>query len=128
MDSFIILLFQDTTKCNNLIPFYECLCKTGFSKIIEQDLSCQDIDECSIGTHNCDWDNGSCENTLGSFVCHCNTGWKLNGPTMSPATQSVVETAMNTTKHEKCIDIDECSVELNRKYSSQHKTSISIKS
>ena len=32
-----------------------------------------DIDECETGTHECD-ENASCENVLGNYTCHCNTG------------------------------------------------------
>ena len=35
-----------------------------------------DIDECSEGTHNCDQ---ICTNTVGSFTCSCNSGYKLLG-------------------------------------------------
>ena len=40
-----------------------------------------DIDECTIGTHNCDLDPGqaTCTNTVGSFTCTCNTGYAGNG-------------------------------------------------
>ena len=39
-----------------------------------------DIDECSDGTHDC---SQTCTNTEGSFICGCNSGYKLevNGTT-----------------------------------------------
>ena len=37
-----------------------------------------DINECTLGTHNCDV-NANCENTLGSFTCSCKTGYFGNG-------------------------------------------------
>ncbi len=37
-----------------------------------------DIDECTLGTHNCDI-NGQCSNTVGSFTCSCNTGYAGDG-------------------------------------------------
>ena len=37
-----------------------------------------DIDECVIGTDNCDG-NATCINNAGSFDCSCNTGYAGNG-------------------------------------------------
>ena len=34
-----------------------------------------DIDECTEGTHNCT-SNGNCENTKGSYICHCGRGYR----------------------------------------------------
>ena len=37
-----------------------------------------DIDECTDNTDGCDYTNGGCTNTPGSFTCTCNTGYELN--------------------------------------------------
>ena len=39
---------------------------------------CQDLNECSTLTHNCP-DDRICENTNGSFLCICPTGFAENG-------------------------------------------------
>ena len=49
--------------CINEIGKYSCLCSGGFE--IRSEV-CLDIDECSIGTHNCP---KGCINTIGSFSC-----------------------------------------------------------
>ena len=46
-----------------------------------------DVDECSLGTHNCAA-NATCTNTDGGYKCTCNAGFSGNGKT--------------------CSDIDEC--------------------
>jgi len=46
--------------------------------------SCQDIDECLIGSHNCPQ---LCTNTIGGFSCSCYEGYDINN---------------------NCADIDEC--------------------
>merc|ERR1711968_240786 len=40
--------------------------------------NCQDINECTDGTHDCDA-NASCSNTAGSFTCQCNAGYEGSG-------------------------------------------------
>jgi fibulin 1/2 len=40
-------------------------------------LFSSDIDECVIGTHNCDKTNGGCLNNAGSYKCNCKSGFKL---------------------------------------------------
>ena len=39
---------------------------------------CLDADECVLGTHNCDA-AATCTNTVGSFKCACQTGYKGSG-------------------------------------------------
>ncbi|WP_437805324.1 EGF domain-containing protein [Sorangium sp. So ce1078] len=54
-----------------------------------QDGTCTDIDECALGTDDCDA-NAACTNTPGSFTCACTTGYSGDGTT--------------------CTDIDECAL------------------
>ncbi|XP_017126067.1 fibulin-1 [Drosophila elegans] len=66
-------------------------CESGFSL---KNGSCTDIDECNNNTtNNCLSDNHQeCINTLGSYLCQCQTGFNLDA----------------TLK--KCVDINECSI------------------
>lgn len=63
-----------------------CSCQTGF---IGDGLECEDIDECTTpGAHNCPA-NSVCLNTVGSYVCTCQNGFRM-------------------TPGQGCTDVDEC--------------------
>ena len=47
-----------------------------------------DIDECERETHNCDL-NALCNDTFGSFMCTCNSGYAGNGITCTSELGSV---------------------------------------
>ncbi|XP_066899457.1 fibulin-2 isoform X2 [Kogia breviceps] len=73
-----------------------CSCFPGYA-IMADGVSCEDHDECLLGTHDCSW-RQFCVNTLGSFYCvnHtllCAEGFILNA-------------------HRKCVDINECVTDL----------------
>ena len=54
-----------------------CLCPSGYT--LEEDTqSCVDVDECDEDLHDCDA-NARCENTPGSFECHCEDGYEGDG-------------------------------------------------
>ncbi|XP_075391842.1 EGF-containing fibulin-like extracellular matrix protein 1 isoform X2 [Tenrec ecaudatus] len=60
-------------------------CAAGYEQ--SEHNVCQDIDECTAGTHNCRSDQ-VCINLRGSFACQCLPGYQKRG--------------------EQCVDIDEC--------------------
>ena len=57
--------------CTDTDGSFDCACLDGFDG---DGFSCSDIDECSANNLNdCDQDGqGTCDNTVGSFVCGCN--------------------------------------------------------
>lgn len=63
-------------------------CREGFKSSQHDAETCIDIDECQEHSNVCL--NGHCENSHGSYHCHCHVGYELS--------------ADNKT----CIDIDEC--------------------
>ncbi|KAF7702012.1 fibulin-7-like [Silurus meridionalis] len=52
--------------CMNTAGSYYCQCPTGYS--VKDERSCQDINECERGTHNCTKDQ-ECVNTNGGHKC-----------------------------------------------------------
>ncbi|XP_039260161.2 mucin-like protein [Styela clava] len=78
-------------KCVNQPSGYLCECLDGFR--VSEDSNpyeCIDVDECSIGKHECDKDVGVCVNIPGSYNCECKNGYitKLDS--------------------NRCEDVDEC--------------------
>ncbi|XP_070536953.1 fibrillin-1-like [Ptychodera flava] len=80
------------TICTNSVCFNNgtmdiCLCNSGYQRFNE--TYCEDIDECSDGSHVCD-SNGNCINTVPGYNCSCNSGYRL------------------AEDERTCRDIDEC--------------------
>ncbi|EDW18257.2 uncharacterized protein Dmoj_GI13136 [Drosophila mojavensis] len=53
---------------------FSCLCPPGYASDV---YSCQDLDECALGTHKCSHD---CFNTAGGYQCLCPRGMSLQEP------------------------------------------------
>jgi len=76
----------NATEQRNKGRSYECngICSRGYSS--NNSITCDDINECTRNTSICG--NGSCTNTIGSYLCQCSQGYTFNNVT--------------------CIDLNEC--------------------
>ncbi|XP_065195894.1 fibropellin-1-like isoform X2 [Sycon ciliatum] len=76
------------SACRNVLgsPIESCLCLVGFDPV----GACGNLDECSLGTHNCSALGGNCTDTFGSYQCACLAGFSGDGF--------------------NCVDIDECAL------------------
>ena len=55
--------------CTNIPGSFNCVCDEGFSRQ-QSNGQCEDVDECSDGSHNCFQDpHMQCVNSQGSFDC-----------------------------------------------------------
>jgi hypothetical protein len=59
-----------TSECSSISDTEAvCSCLSGFSAVIGETNVCEDVDECSEGTHNCPTVTTACVNNDGSFEC-----------------------------------------------------------
>ena len=88
---------ENSVNCTNLIGSHECECDVGLrfndsdSYWDYETWSCDDIDECIEGTHDCN-DDSDCINTFGSFWCECHVGYYYE----------------DMSEDGECVDFDEC--------------------
>ncbi|XP_061724505.1 fibrillin-1-like isoform X2 [Cydia pomonella] len=74
-------------RCENFFGGHSCQCPAGHQLVGAKD--CEDIDECQYG-NPCSY-SSKCVNTVGSFRCECNEGFR------------------NARSNDKvCMDVDEC--------------------
>ncbi|XP_035689728.1 fibrillin-2-like [Branchiostoma floridae] len=66
---------SSNATCKEEYFYFSCECKDGFTG---DGVSCQDIDECSLGLDDCH-SNADCRNTEGSYTCACSRGFTGNG-------------------------------------------------
>ncbi|ESN96118.1 hypothetical protein HELRODRAFT_163146 [Helobdella robusta] len=62
-----------STFCENTVGSYKCTCIEGFQQILNNNYSCNDIDECLT---TCKQEFESCVNTGGSHSCECISGYE----------------------------------------------------
>lgn len=65
--------------CIDTDRYYQCGCQPGYQGDgYTTGTGCSDIDECAIGTAQCD-PNSQCQNTPGSYLCNCASDYHGNG-------------------------------------------------
>ena len=65
-----------------------------------------DINECTLGTHECDQTAGSCTNTAGSYTCACDSGYVLGSDQKACDGKNRIKT-QNSHKH-RTVDLRLC--------------------
>lgn len=75
--------------CENEPGTYGCSCCAGW-KLDELAPVCNDVDECTDGTHNCE-DPNPCHNIDGGFECGCPVGYIKNGDACDDVNECVNE-------------------------------------
>ncbi len=66
---------HDPCDANGSCTAGTCICNQGYDG---DGFSCSDLDECTLGTDQCD-PNATCTNTEGGYDCTCNLGYSGDG-------------------------------------------------
>ncbi|XP_066303433.1 mucin-like protein [Branchiostoma lanceolatum] len=80
-----------------------CVCEKGY-RLAADGVTCQDNDECETGNSHCDQ---LCNNTAGSYTCHCREGYELTDDPVQPCKDidECYEGTDNCTVNEICVNI-----------------------
>jgi hypothetical protein len=73
------------SDCTGEGPDHCVDCANGYAM---QDNGCQDVDECSLGSHACKLDTEECINAKGSFECECKEGYTRTDNECIPETET----------------------------------------
>ncbi|XP_029904567.1 EGF-containing fibulin-like extracellular matrix protein 2 [Myripristis murdjan] len=84
-------------QCYNILGSFICQCEQGYQLAADQ-LSCQDVDECSFSSYMCQW---QCVNQPGGYECVCPDGYQLQGTRMCQDINEC-ETGHNCREDETC--------------------------
>ncbi|KAM3838043.1 EGF-containing fibulin-like extracellular matrix protein 1, partial [Diretmus argenteus] len=84
-------------QCYNIPGSFICQCEQGYQLASDQ-LSCQDVDECSFSNYMCQW---QCVNQPGGYACVCPEGYQLQGTRMCQDINEC-ETGHNCREDETC--------------------------
>jgi len=79
-----------TTPSTGSNSSFQCICTQGFQEL-RAGVSCQDIDECLTGAHDCSPSQALCTNTAGSFECACAEPFYSGNGTFCLAQSSAVQ-------------------------------------
>ena len=111
--------------CLQIEKRLECNCTDGYEK--HEDGTCKDVDECSLGLHDCPR-RSKCVNSVGTFDCQCFPGYNdtlpghegkhcINNNLMTcQQTENSLKCSckdgFNENVNGTCLDIDECALSI----------------
>ncbi|XP_045709439.1 adhesion G protein-coupled receptor E2-like isoform X3 [Phyllostomus hastatus] len=84
--------------CHNVEGSYYCECISGYelvsggTKFKNETNTCQDVDECSSGQHQCH-NSTRCRNVRGSYRCYCDHDWVTRSSPLNGLNTTVCEEA-----------------------------------